>query len=554
MADRLVLPQEHRRTLEALFREHLPDVEVWAYGSRVNGRCHPASDLDLVLRAPGSKKIPADQLASFADAVCESTIPFLVEARDWSRLPESFRREIKRNHAPLDAPADSEPALSKWPTATIGEVAEKVGMGPFGSSIKVETFVAEGVPIISGQHLHGSRLDDSPGYNFITEAHARRLANANVQRGDVLFTHAGNIGQTAYIPDQSRFDRYVISQRQFYMRCDRSKVIPEFVVAYFRSPEGRHKLLANASQVGVPSIAQPVSYLRTIDIPLPNLAEQRAIAHILGTLDDKIEVNRRMNETLEAMAQALFRSWFVDFEPVRAKIAKRRIQLPPHIAGLFPDRLVESDIGMFPRGWEISEIGREVTAIGGTTPSTKVDAFWTDGQHPWATPKDLSALSEPVLLNTAKRVTSAGLATISSGLLPRGTVLMSSRAPIGYLAIAETPVAVNQGFIAMVCGRRLPNVYVLFWCRENVAHIKSIAGGSTFAEISKKAFRPIPVLVPPPELLAAFTPTVRSLYDHIVANVKQNTCFADIRDLLLPRLVSGEFRVRQADQILERVV
>ena len=154
-------------------------------------------------------------------------------------------------------------------------------MGPFGSSIKVETFVPEGIPIISGQHLHGFRVDDAPGFNFISSEHAQRLANANVHRGDVVFTHAGNIGQAAYIPEDSQFERYVISQRQFYLRCDRSKALPEFVALYFRSPEGRHQLLANTSQVGVPSIAQPVTYLRTIRISLPPLPEQQTIAHVL---------------------------------------------------------------------------------------------------------------------------------------------------------------------------------------------------------------------------------------------------------------------------------
>jgi type I restriction enzyme S subunit len=191
-------------------------------------------------------------------------------------------------------------------------------MGPFGSSIKVETFVPSGVPVISGQHLRGSAVDDSVGYNFITEDHANRLRNANVQRGDVVFTHAGSIGQVAVVPSTSQYDRYVISQRQFYMRCDYSLILPEFVVAYFKTAEGRHKLLANTSQVGVPSIARPVTYLRTIEIPLPPLRDQRAIARVLGALDAKVDMNRRMSDTLEAMARALFKSWFVDFEPVRA--------------------------------------------------------------------------------------------------------------------------------------------------------------------------------------------------------------------------------------------
>src|SRR5882672_9655264 len=158
----------------------------------------------------------------------------------------------------------------EWETALIQDLAERVAMGPFGSSIKVETFVPLGIPVISGQHLRGIRLDDVD-YNFISAEHAEKLANANVRRGDVIFTHAGNIGQVAYIPTSSAYERYVISQRQFYLRPNPQKVLPEFIAYYFTSKEGQHQLLANTSSSGVPSIARPVSYLRTIKIRVPPL-------------------------------------------------------------------------------------------------------------------------------------------------------------------------------------------------------------------------------------------------------------------------------------------
>ena len=441
----------------------------------------------------------------------------------------------------------------EWQTVSVEQIAEKVAMGPFGSSIKVETFVPEGIPIISGQHLRGIRIDESLKFNFITPKHANRLANANVRPGDIIFTHAGNIGQVAYIPENSKYDKYVVSQRQFYMRCDRVKAIPEFVTMYFRSREGQHQLLANSSQVGVPSIAQPVSYLRTIEIPLPPLSEQHTIAHILCTLEDKMELNRRMNETLEAMARALFKYWFVDFGPVRAKAEDRDSSLPQPLADLFPAHLVDSEIGQIPASWEVSLIGKEVDAVGGSTPSTKEPAYWDGGTRHWVTPKDLSKLSSPVLLETGRKITDAGIKKISSGLLPTGTVLLSSRAPIGYLAIAEVPTAVNQGFIAMVCKNRLPNVFVLFWCYENLDYIKNISGGSTFAEISKKAFRPVPVTVPQDSVLAAYEAAVRPLYNRIVANTKESLLLTETRDLLLPKLVSGEIRLREAEKAVEAV-
>lgn len=198
---------------------------------------------------------------------------------------------------------------SSWKTYKIEEISEKVGIGPFGSSIKVDTFVEQGIPVISGQHLRGARLEDNE-YNFIMLEHADKLKNANVFRGDVIFTHAGNIGQVAYIPDTSRYERYILSQRQFYMRCDKTKVMPEFVTYYFKTYEGQHKLLSNRSQSGVPSIAQPVTYLRSIEIPVPPLSVQQGICKIISDLEDKIELNQKMKKTLEAIAQAVFRKLF----------------------------------------------------------------------------------------------------------------------------------------------------------------------------------------------------------------------------------------------------
>jgi type I restriction enzyme, S subunit len=156
-----------------------------------------------------------------------------------------------------------------WEVTTVEEIAEQVAMGPFGSSIKVSTFVSEGIPVISGQHLKEVMLTDNE-FNFVTEEHAEKLKKANVKQGDVIFTHAGNIGQVSYIPEGSKFERYVLSQRQFYLRCNEQKMSPLFMVYFFRSPEGQHRLLANTSQTGVPSIARPVSYLRTIAFTKPH--------------------------------------------------------------------------------------------------------------------------------------------------------------------------------------------------------------------------------------------------------------------------------------------
>ncbi|MGD0946164.1 MAG: restriction endonuclease subunit S [Candidatus Binatia bacterium] len=191
-----------------------------------------------------------------------------------------------------------------WTIEAVGDVAERVAMGPFGSSIKVETFVPKGVPIISGQHLHGLMLEDST-FNFISGEHAEKLANAMVKRGDVVFTHAGNIGQVAFIPENSRYEHYVISQRQFYMRCHLSQVTPTFVALHFKSPDGQHQLLANTSSSGVPSIARPVTYLRSIRLPIPPRAVLSAFEGFVQPVLVKVRQSQDESRTLAALRDTL---------------------------------------------------------------------------------------------------------------------------------------------------------------------------------------------------------------------------------------------------------
>jgi restriction endonuclease S subunit len=281
--------------------------------------------------------------------------------------------------------------------------------------------------------------------------------------------------------------------------------------------------------------------------PVPPItATRKRIVELLERLDDKIELNRRMNATLEAMARALFQSWFVDFDPVRAKLdARIPAGLDPTTAALFPATFQESSSGHIPTGWNLKPVGEVVDCVGGGTPSTTESKYWEDGTHHWTTPKDFSSLQAPVLLDTDRKLTDAGIAKISSGLLPAGTLLLSSRAPVGYLAIAAMPVAINQGFIAMKCNERASNFFMLNWCQTNMAKIESRATGTTFAEISKQNFRPIPVVLPPKEIMAAFTAKVASLYAQITANLHQSRTLATLRDTLLPKLLSGELSAKR---------
>jgi len=313
-----------------------------------------------------------------------------------------------------------------------------------------------------------------------------------------------------------------------------------------------HDINSMDSGSAIPSTSREAFY--RLPVKRPSLPEQHAIAHILGTLDDKIELTRRMNETLESIAQAIFKSWFVDFDPVHAKAEGRDLGLSKHVANMFPASFEKSKLGEIPKGWQIITAGDAFKVIGGSTPSTKNPEYWENGKYYWATPKDLSSLSAPILLETERKITNEGLNQISSGLLPKGTVLMSSRAPVGYLAISEVPTAVNQGFIAMICEGLVSNYYALNWCYFNMDDIKQRASGTTFAEISKASFRPIPMIMPNADVMKSFTQLVRPIYNDIEEKLRESQTLAAIRDALLPKLLSGEFRVKDAEKFIGRIV
>ena len=190
-------------------------------------------------------------------------------------------------------------------------------------------------------------------------------------------------------------------------------------------------------------------------------------------------------------------------------------------------------------------MGEVAEVVGGTTPSTKIAEYWDEGIHYWATPKDLSRLSVPILLDTERKITDSGLKRIGSGLQPKGTVLLSSRAPIGYPAINEVPVAINQGFIAIKPRKGVSNLFLIYWCKSSLDEIISHANGSTFLEISKSNFRQIPLVIPTLPVSDTYHLLASSLYDRIVVNERSSLALVAQRDVLLPKLVSGELQIRK---------
>ncbi len=328
-----------------------------------------------------------------------------------------------------------------------------------------------------------------------------------------------------------------VTQDTVKLTFTRKDIPASYIYWLLRTPEYREYCRAHA--IGTTNLSISRDDFLAYPVARPSVQDLTLIS-TLDALDDKIELNRKMNDSLEQIARALFKSWFVDFDPVHAKAAGRQpAGMDKATADLFPDRFVDSELKKIPKGWKIVPVGEAVECVGGATPSTAETKYWEGGIHHWTTPKDFSSLTSPFLLDTDRKLTNAGVAKISSGLLPAGTLLLSSRAPIGYIAIATMPVAINQGFIALKCNEDASNFFMLNWCKANMGEIESRATGTTFPEISKLNFRPIRVCLPSKELMSAYTAKVAPLYEEIVLNLRQSRNLSAIRDTLLPGLTSG---------------
>lgn len=277
-------------------------------------------------------------------------------------------------------------------------------------------------------------------------------------------------------------------------------------------------------------------------VKFPPLDEQAKIADLLASVDSKIDLNRQMVATLEDMVRALFKSWFVDFDPVHANSESRDTGLPADIAALFPDGFNGEGL---PVGWKQSTVGELFSIVAGNTPSTKQSEYW-GGTRAWATPKDMSGLTGPLLARTDRTLTEQGFAACSSGEIPAMSLLMSSRAPVGYLAFNAMPVSINQGIAAFVA-KTLSPFYAWAWCHENMKLIKLNANGSTFEEISKGVLRTVTMVEPSKTVHDAFVEIADAAFSRVVQLAEETENLICLRDQLLPKLLSGELRVADAE-------
>jgi type I restriction enzyme S subunit len=260
-------------------------------------------------------------------------------------------------------------------------------------------------------------------------------------------------------------------------------------------------------------------------ISFPPLPEQTQIANILSAIDDKIENNLAINKTLEDMAMAFYKHWFVDFGPFQE------------------GEFIDSELGLIPKGWEVKIIGNVIDTLGGGTPKTTENSYWENGDILWYSPTDLTRDNAMFSLDSSKRINNLGLLKSSAKLFPPYSLLMSSRATIGALTINTIKASTNQGFITMIPNDNM-SVYQLYsWTKWNMDLIISKSNGSTFKEISKANFRSLEIVVG--QNIELFLRESKNIFDKVENNIQENQSLTKLRDTLLPKLISGEVRLKE---------
>lgn len=424
---------------------------------------------------------------------------------------------------------------------TLGDICvEKDGIqtGPFGSQLHSADYVDVGTPIIMVEHL-GENVIKSESTPFVSDEDMKRLVKYTMKPGDIIFSRVGYVDKRALVQD--KHDGWLFSGSLLRIRPN-PKLVDATYLSYFFGLPRLKKYMGDVS-VGATRPSINTSILKSIPVVLPEMRVQKVVGEILSLIDERIASNIALSKTLENIAQSIFKAWFIDFDPVKAKMSgEKPAGMDDATAALFPDSMEESELGLIPRGWEIAPIGRVLDVNGGTTPSTTNAAFWR-GEHCWLTPKDLSSQTGIISISSGRKITDLGLAQISSGLLPINSVLMSCRAPIGYVSINAVPTAVNQGFITLKYSPEFHPLYVLNWINANMQEIHNRAGGATFAEITRKAFREILFLKPSATLLNKYSELAEPLLQQIEQLTRQTENLQAIRDSLLPRLISGELQI-----------
>ncbi|WP_225009720.1 restriction endonuclease subunit S [Novosphingobium percolationis] len=438
--------------------------------------------------------------------------------------------------------------------ASIGDLIAQghaqIQTGPFGSQLHSYDYVISGVPVVPTEAIRERRIDREVCPQ-ISPDKASELTRHSLRAGDILFARrgvqaTGHIG-VVRLPEEG----FICGTGAIRLRVASGSnvVCGEYLSHLLADPASISWFKFHAIGATMPNLNEGI--IRDFPLKLPPYQYQRAIASILSALDDKIELNRRMNETLEAMAQAIFRDWFVDFGPVRRQQAGETDPvaimggLTPdparaaELAALFPDAFDEDGL---PIGWTEPSLASHVEIIGGGTPRTSNPAFW-GGEIPWFSVVDTPSGSDVFVYSTEKSITAEGVAGSSVRLIPAGTTIISARGTVGNLAISAREMAFNQSCYALRSSKGDYNFFIYLLASHAVERLRAMAHGSVFSTITRQTFDAMSFPSPPLPILDALEALLGPMFDRIKASVAENHTLAETRDYLLPRLMSGEVRV-----------
>lgn len=393
-------------------------------------------------------------------------------------------------------------------TYKIADLIDEIAMGPFGSNIKVECFVDDGVPVLNGSNVAGFALSERD-FRYVTPEKATSLKKANASRGDVVITHRGTLGQIVYIPATSKYDQYVISQSQFRVRCN-EKIMPEYMVYYFHTPLGQHKLLSNASQVGVPALARPSSTFQQIEIDIPSVETQQKVVTILNAIQDKIDCNNKINDNLQQQADAIFAELF--------------------LSGVDRSVLTVADVS--------------IKVTDGVHNTVKDDP---SGEYYLLSCKNIKGglLS---IGDSERRISKETFEKLRKRTrLEKGDILLSSVGTVGeLLLLKEIPSNYEfQRSVAMIKPNPafVSSEYLYQALRSKKNEIIHAAHGAVQQCLFISDISDFQIPVPTKSELEKFDSLVVPMFSKIQSNESENKRLVALRDILLPKLMAGEIDV-----------
>ncbi|HHQ4722620.1 restriction endonuclease subunit S [Aeromonas veronii] len=435
---------------------------------------------------------------------------------------------------------------SDWQEATLASICHQVTDGTHDSPKPV---AEGGFPLVTGKAIKDRRIDFAVTYNISEEDHRQVLARSKAEEGDILFANIGNsIGDLVRVQTSRPFSIKNVA----LFKPNQEKVDPRYLEYYFLSEQVQTFIKGTTRGSAQPFIG--LSSLRGFPVALPQMNEQIGIGSILGVLDDRIVLLRETNATLEAIAQALFKSWFVDFDPIHARArGEQPAGLAPEVAALFPDSFEESALGLVPNGWCWRTMD-DVSTVGiGKTPPRKEPQWFSENLDdvPWVSIKDMGTAGV-FINNTSEFLTPASIDRFNVRVVPDNTVLLSFKLTVGRLSITDGEMVTNEAIAHFKLGEDSPlsSAYIYLALRQ--FNFESLSSTSSIATaVNSKTVRAIPILVPSPSLVTMFNDYANPIFNRIKLLEKQAQTLANLRDTLLPRLISGQLRLPDAEQQLK---